>query len=265
VYVIVFRCCCVCAVAGEALLFLMPSEEEGMLAALKEKKVPIKLRSFSARKVLPVKGQFGSLLAEHEDLKQTAQAAFLTYMRSVYLNPRRDIFDISKLDPDAYASSMGLLAAPHQRAVNKMQKHAKLSSAKNAKKPVLDITKETVAVAGGTGWQTLPCEEQTEQVEEGEDADQAAGGDGNGDRGQEAQDKASLDGSGSGSEQLGSGRGNGALGLAMDQDDAEEGTSGEDEDDGCLLSVRRKNVLQNLDAIEDEAARHRYHADVFFC
>lgn len=143
-----------------------------MLKALEEKRVPIQLRTFSSRKVLPTKGQLSALLAEHEDLKQTAQAAFLTYMRSVHLNPNREIFNISKLDPDAYAASLGLLAAPHQRAVKKMQKHAERSARKGRRKT--DATtnaKAAAAVAGGTAWQSLPLQEAADEDDVNVDQD----------------------------------------------------------------------------------------------
>lgn len=229
------------AAAGEALLFLMPSEEEAMLKALEEKKVPIALRTFSSRKVLPVKGQFGALLAEHDDLKLTAQAAFLTYMRSVYLNPRRDIFDVSKLDPEAYAFSMGLPSAPHQRAVKKMQKHSQQATTKGTQTAV---AKEAVAVAGGTGWQSLPYEEAAEQVEGGNE---------------ENHEQAELDGSDS--EQEGTGRGSGDARLAVEANGAEEESSeGEEGEDGDMLTVRRTDVLNRLADVEADLAQARYTA-----
>lgn len=229
---------CLVAAAGEALLFLMPSEEEGMLKALEEKKIPIKLRSFSARKVLPMKGQFGALLAEHEGLKLTAQAAFLTYMRSVYLNPRRDIFDPSKLDADAYAASMGMLAAPHQRAVKKMRKYSQQATkgSRNA------VAKGPVAVAGGSGWQSLPYEE----AEEDQNPDEMQGGL------LENHEQADLDASGSDIEPEGDGRSNGATGLTVEESDAEEGEEG-----GDILKVRRRDVLVHLPDIEADGTRAR--------
>jgi hypothetical protein len=80
-----------------------------------------------------------------------------------------------------------------------------------------------------------------------------------GDRDQEGHDPTSLDGSGSGSEHNGTGRSNGAADLAVEAFDAEEGSSGEDEgEEGDILTVRRRDVLCNVAAIEAEAARLRY-------
>ena len=241
------------AAAGEALLFLMPSEEEGMLKALEEKKIPIKLRSFSARKVLPVKGQFGALLAEHEDLKLTAQAAFLTYMRNVYLNPRHNIFDVSKLDPEAYASSMGLLAVPHQRAVKKMQKHSQQAATKGTPKAAVA---EAAVTGGGCGWKSVPYEEATEQGEGHMDVGQ---------RGEENHEQAALDSSGSEGEGVGKRPDNdSAAGLVADTYDAQEGSSddGDGEDDD-MLTVRRRDVLSRLAEVEAAAAQARCGAPAY--
>ena len=246
---------CGITAAGEALLFLMPSEEEGMLKALQEKKIPIKQRSFSARKVLPVKGQLGALLAEHEELKLTAQAAFLTYMRSVFLNPRHEIFDVSKLNPEAYASSMGLLAAPHQRAVKKMQKHSQQSATRCTQKVAV---KEVAAASVVCGWQSMPYEEavgQGNQLAERVQQDD-----------EENDEQAALDGSDSNQGDTCRRRNSDAAGLAMDLSD-EQGHSSDtgNGEDGDMLTVRRRDVLGQLAEVEAAATQARYSAATCAC
>ena len=44
-----------------------------------------------------------------------AQRAVTSYVRSCFLQPRRQVFDVSRLPLPEYAASMGLLAAPRLR------------------------------------------------------------------------------------------------------------------------------------------------------
>lgn len=110
--------------SGDALLFLLPSEEKGMLEALRERRVPLKQRTFAAGKVTAIGDALTALLARSEDLKAVAQAAFVSYIRSVFLNPNKSIFDVSKLDVDEFASSLGLPTAPRLRMVKKLQRQS---------------------------------------------------------------------------------------------------------------------------------------------
>jgi ATP-dependent RNA helicase DDX10/DBP4 len=103
----------------------MPSEEEDMLAALAEKKVPLQHRTFASKKVTPITSALTALLAKSEELKTTAQAAFASYVRSVFLNPNKSIFDISKLDLEEFAASLGLPTMPRVHMVKKLQKQTR--------------------------------------------------------------------------------------------------------------------------------------------
>jgi superfamily II DNA/RNA helicase len=199
---------------GESLLFLMPSEEKGMLEALADKRVPVQRRSFSARKVLPVKGQLAALLAQHEELKQTAQAAFATYMRSVFLNPNKNIFDISQLDAQAYSSSLGLLTVPHQRAIKKMQKQARKIHQGSA-----EGCDNTAAESSGDDSESEHIAHPT-SIAEAEPAAQDTGNSPPGDAADPATHKSQLLIAGDSEEEL--------------------------EDDGDLLTVRRRDVLSHV-------------------
>lgn len=110
--------------SGEALLFLLPSEEKAMLEALQERRVPLKQRAFAAGKVTAIGDALTALLARSEDLKAVAQAAFVSYIRSVFLNPNKAIFDVAKLDANEFAASLGLPTAPRLRMVKKLQRQS---------------------------------------------------------------------------------------------------------------------------------------------
>ncbi|KAJ1566890.1 ATPdependent RNA helicase, partial [Cladochytrium tenue] len=88
---------------GNALLFLLPSEEKAMLKALADKKVPIAEIKVNPKKIRPIRQQM----------------AFISYMRSVYLQGNKEIFNVDALPADDFADSLGLPGAPRIRFVKK--------------------------------------------------------------------------------------------------------------------------------------------------
>lgn len=137
--------------SGEALLFLLPSEEQGMLQALQERRVPLKQRAFAAGKVTPIGDALTALLARSEDLKAVAQAAFVSYIRSVFLNPNKSIFDVSKLDINEFASSLGLPTAPRLRMVKKLQRQSAAAEVRGALRGQNDTEKADDRGDGSAG------------------------------------------------------------------------------------------------------------------
>uniref|UniRef100_A0A670ZKX4 ATP-dependent RNA helicase n=1 Tax=Pseudonaja textilis TaxID=8673 RepID=A0A670ZKX4_PSETE len=124
---------------GEALLVLLPSEENGMIQQLSQKKVPVSNIKINPEKLLDVQKKLQSLLAQDQDLKERAQRCFVSYLRSVYLMKNKEVFDVLKLPIAEYALSLGLAVAPRVRFLQKVQK--KLHTAeleKEGKEPVED-------------------------------------------------------------------------------------------------------------------------------
>ncbi|XP_016059065.1 PREDICTED: probable ATP-dependent RNA helicase DDX10 isoform X1 [Miniopterus natalensis] len=109
---------------GEALLILLPSEEEGMVRQLLQKKVPVKEIKINPEKLIDVQKKLESFLAQDQDLKERAQRCFVSYVRSVYLMKDKEVFDVSRLPIPEYALSLGLAVAPRVRFLQKMQKQA---------------------------------------------------------------------------------------------------------------------------------------------
>ena len=97
---------------GRSLLFLCPSEEEGMLRRLEMANVPIKRLTINPSKTTSVKQKTAAVVASNMECKRLASKAFSSYLRSVALMPHKDIFNVSKLDLDAYADSLGLPKCP---------------------------------------------------------------------------------------------------------------------------------------------------------
>ncbi|KAG6006680.1 ATP-dependent RNA helicase dbp4 [Claviceps maximensis] len=97
---------------GRAVLFLDPSEEAGMLKRLEQKKIPIQKVNVKEKKKKSVKNDLQNMCFQNPDLKYLGQKAFISYTRSIHLQKSKDIFNLKKLDLDAYAAGMGLPGTP---------------------------------------------------------------------------------------------------------------------------------------------------------
>ncbi|PKS07327.1 hypothetical protein jhhlp_005929 [Lomentospora prolificans] len=97
---------------GRAVLFLDPSEEEGMLKRLEHKKVPIHRVNVKESKRKSIKNELQQLCFQNPDIKYLAQKSFISYTRSVHLQKDKEVFKFDKLDLDGFAASMGLPGAP---------------------------------------------------------------------------------------------------------------------------------------------------------
>ncbi|CAG8709193.1 28701_t:CDS:2, partial [Racocetra persica] len=107
--------------SGLALLFLLPSEEEGMKKALEQKKVPIGKTKVKRSKTMSIQNQLQSFCFQDPEIKYLAQKAFISYMRSVYLQSDKSIFKIDELPAEEFSASLGLPGAPKIKFVKKSQ------------------------------------------------------------------------------------------------------------------------------------------------
>lgn len=108
---------------GESLLVLLPSEEEAMIEELKERKIPINKIHIDPKKMFSPKAKIEAFLAQNQELKQSAQRAFVAYVKSVVLMKNKNIFDADALNTDAFARSLGLVNAPRIRFLQRMKKN----------------------------------------------------------------------------------------------------------------------------------------------
>ncbi|KAF2202734.1 DEAD-domain-containing protein [Delitschia confertaspora ATCC 74209] len=97
---------------GRGVLFLTPSEEEGMLKKLEAKKVPIELINVREKKRKSIKEQVTHMCFKDPQLKYLAQKAFVTYVKSIYLQKDKEIFKLKEYDLEEYSASLGLPGAP---------------------------------------------------------------------------------------------------------------------------------------------------------
>ncbi|XP_068633836.1 probable ATP-dependent RNA helicase DDX10 [Battus philenor] len=111
---------------GEGLLMLLPHEEK-IVEDLKKSKIPINKIAVDPSKVVAPQRKIEGLLSDNTELKQTAQRAFVNYLKSVYLMKNKEIFNVQLLDTDAYARSLGLIVPPTIRFLHKYKKPANIS------------------------------------------------------------------------------------------------------------------------------------------
>ncbi|KAI5195858.1 hypothetical protein AUEXF2481DRAFT_39795 [Aureobasidium subglaciale EXF-2481] len=97
---------------GKAVLFLDPSEEEGMLSRLEAKKVPIERISVKQKKQQSIKPQLQNMCFKDPTLKYLGQKAFASYVRSIHIQKDKDVFKLDKLNLEEFAASLGLPGAP---------------------------------------------------------------------------------------------------------------------------------------------------------
>lgn len=106
---------------GHALMILVPSEVEGMMEDLKKKRVPIEEIKIRTSKQQTIQKQLQSFCFKDPEIKYLAQRAFVAYMRSVYLQRNKKIFDVTALPAEEFALSLGLAGAPKIKFVKKAE------------------------------------------------------------------------------------------------------------------------------------------------
>lgn len=97
---------------GRAVLFLEPTEEEGMLKRLEQKKVNVEKINVKQKKQQSIKNQLQNMCFKDPELKYLGQKAFVTYVRSIHVQKDKEIFKLKELPLDEYSASLGLPGAP---------------------------------------------------------------------------------------------------------------------------------------------------------
>jgi ATP-dependent RNA helicase DDX10/DBP4 len=100
------------AAAGAALLLLAPSEEAGMAAKLAAAGVQVNKIKIREKKTEDTRARMAQLAFKEPEVKYLAQRAFVSYMRSVHLQPDKETFKLAEYDARAYAESLGLAGMP---------------------------------------------------------------------------------------------------------------------------------------------------------
>ncbi|KAF7366467.1 RNA helicase [Mycena sanguinolenta] len=104
---------------GKALMFLMPSEEEGMKDALARKGVEVQKIKAKMSKVQSIENQLQNLCFQDPEIKYLGQRAFVSYLRSIHLHKDKSIFKLTELPAERFAESLGLPGAPKIKFLTK--------------------------------------------------------------------------------------------------------------------------------------------------
>ncbi|CUA68667.1 hypothetical protein RSOLAG22IIIB_08042 [Rhizoctonia solani] len=103
---------------GQSLLLLCPSEEEGMVAVLKAKGIDIQPIKIKESKLVSLENSLQKFAFEDPDIKYLAQRAFISYVKSIYLQKDKSIFQLDKLPLDGFAAALGLPGAPKVKFID---------------------------------------------------------------------------------------------------------------------------------------------------
>ncbi|KIW97816.1 uncharacterized protein Z519_01400 [Cladophialophora bantiana CBS 173.52] len=133
---------------GRAVLFLDPSEEEGMLNALEKKKVSLEKINVRQKKMQQtIRNQLQNMCFKDPELKYLGQKAFVSYVRSVHIQKDKETFNLKRLDLEAFAASLGLPGAPRVRFVKGEDAKAR----KNAPRQLLAALEPSSDESGAEG------------------------------------------------------------------------------------------------------------------
>ena len=97
---------------GRAVLFLDPSEEAGMLKRFQQKKIPVERINVRQKKQQSIKDQLQNMCFKDPELKYLGQKAFISYVRSIYVQRDKEVFQLQRLPLEEFSASLGLPGAP---------------------------------------------------------------------------------------------------------------------------------------------------------
>ncbi|KAK0205422.1 P-loop containing nucleoside triphosphate hydrolase protein [Desarmillaria ectypa] len=144
---------------GKGLLFLVPSEEEGMLNALKNKSITVDRLKVRGSKTQNIDNQLQNLAFQDPEIKYLGQRAFVSYLRSVYLHKDKSIFKVSELPVDQFAESLGLPGTPKIKLLSK-----EMAKKKNADRTAAKATAAALKDHSGSEVEEDSSSEEEENV-----------------------------------------------------------------------------------------------------
>lgn len=148
---------------GNSLLFLTSAEETKFVRRLEMNGILIEKIKQKESKMLDLKNQLQSFAFKETEVKHLAMKAFVSYVRSIFLQKDKETFDVTELPLEEFAASLGLPGAPKVKFVKEAVKNKKdkLNKEKKEKK------------------QAAKLQEIEEGNEEDDDDDEIFGGAGN--------------------------------------------------------------------------------------
>ena len=123
---------------GRAVLFLEPSEEEGMTKRLEQKKVTVEKINVRPKKQQSIKNQLQNMCFKDPELKYLGQKAFVSYVRSIHIQKDKEVFKLTELPLEEFSASLGLPGGPKI----KFLKGDSAKSLKNAPREAVSSSEE---------------------------------------------------------------------------------------------------------------------------
>ena len=133
---------------GRSLMLLLPTEKPGMVAKLEERKIPIKEIRINPQKHQDITQAMIALLAKWPELKEFAQSGLTSYIKSVFLSPSKDVFDVRRMDLRELSHSYGLANPPKLRFLRKAGISLKAAESEEHLQTNEGITREEGRIKG---------------------------------------------------------------------------------------------------------------------
>jgi ATP-dependent RNA helicase DDX10/DBP4 len=122
---------------GKSLLMLTPSEEEGFLKRLVAKKIEVNRLNIKQAKKKSIKSQLQAACFKDPELKYLGQKAFISYVKSIYIQKDKEVFKPEELETESFAKSLGLPGVPNIK-IKGIKRNNEL---KNASRQLLQLSK----------------------------------------------------------------------------------------------------------------------------
>ena len=129
--------------AGHALLVLLPSEAPGFVPLLATAKVPIAETRIATSSAVSITGKIAAEVAADTELKEMAQKAMSSYVRSVLLQTNKTVFKANELPINEYGESLGLAIVPKLKKMLNTAAARSSSSSKDALADTLVLRAES--------------------------------------------------------------------------------------------------------------------------
>lgn len=97
---------------GRALLFLTEEEEAPFISELRVRKIDVQKLAVRASKKGTIQPDVQAQCFHDPELKYLAQKAFISYVRSIYLQPNKQVFNVKNVPLEAFSQSLGLASTP---------------------------------------------------------------------------------------------------------------------------------------------------------
>ncbi|KIM27811.1 hypothetical protein M408DRAFT_329759 [Serendipita vermifera MAFF 305830] len=140
---------------GKSLLFLLPSEEEGFIAALKSKNIEPQKIKVKQSQTMGIQKQLQNFAFQDPDIKYLAQRAFISYLRSIYLQKDKSTFKLEGLPLEPFAEALGLPGAPKVKFLSKEMAKQRKNASRQVQAAMAD-TDSSTEEGSESGEETAP-------------------------------------------------------------------------------------------------------------